>query len=98
MHGNVELFAMIFVDCKMVLVPRGHIVSIDTNVPEPHLPCNMGKQSGYATFEEAVPCSKTFCTGMRVSSAQTKELRIDDTKQQTLQMWPSSFTPMWEST
>ena len=31
MHGNVEFLAMIFVDCKMVLVPGGHVVSNDTN-------------------------------------------------------------------
>jgi hypothetical protein len=29
MHGNVELLAMIFIDNKMVLVPRRHAVSID---------------------------------------------------------------------
>jgi len=29
MHGNVELLAMIFIDSKMVLMPRGQVVSID---------------------------------------------------------------------
>jgi hypothetical protein len=29
MHRDVELLAIIFVDSKMVLVPRGHAVSID---------------------------------------------------------------------
>jgi hypothetical protein len=29
MHGNIELLAMISIDSKMVLVPRGHVLSID---------------------------------------------------------------------
>ena len=49
MYGNVELLAMIFIDCKMVLV-SGHVVSNDTNVSILHLPCNVGMQHRHTTF------------------------------------------------
>ena len=76
MHRNVELLAMIFVDCKMVLVPRGHIIGNDTKVSVLHLPCNMGTQSGHIAFEEVVLCSKAFRTRLRVLSAQIKRYKL----------------------
>ena len=76
MHRNVELLAMIFIDCKMDLVPRGHIIGNDTKVSVLHLPCNMGTQSGHVAFEEVVLCSKAFRTRMRVLSAQIKRQKL----------------------
>src|ERR1700722_15541866 len=98
MHGNVEFLAMIFVDCKMVLVPGGHVVSNDTNVSVLHLPRNMGTQSRHTTFEEAVPCCETFCTRMRVSSAQTKSQELMTLTGRLCRYDPSSFAPVWGST
>jgi len=66
MHGNVELFAMFFVDFIMVLVPEGYIVSDDTNVSVLHLPRDVGTQSRHATFEKVGLCRETFSTEMRV--------------------------------
>lgn len=44
MHGNVELLAMLFVEFKMVVVPRGYVVSEDTNESALHLPRDVGTQ------------------------------------------------------
>ena len=66
MQGNVELLAMIFIDHKVVLVPRGHIVSDDTNILILHLLCNVGMECRHPTFENIAPCSETFCTRMRI--------------------------------
>jgi hypothetical protein len=60
MGGNVELLAMIFVDRKVVLVPRGHVVSNDTNILILYLPRDVGTQSRHTTFKKVVLCTKTF--------------------------------------
>ena len=58
MHRNVEPLAMNFVDHKMFLVPKGHVISNDTKVSVLHLPCNMGMWNGHFAFEKVVLCSK----------------------------------------
>ena len=86
MYGNVELLAMIFIDSKMVLVSRGHIISIDIQ----SIRTTPTLQYEYAEWTYHLWGSSSLLQDLlhwiesfvRVN----KKPRVDDTNQQTLQM------------